>query len=234
MILAHSILNQRGALRAASAHRQPQLMYFLSGISSVTSSNISEKKYGTCTNRPSLSIICPTTTNNGNTHNQYRTILSTSSFSSLPPEEEAEEKARVESLTPYQKEMELRQLDTELQRLNTLRAINSGELYTFRGKFKMLSRDYGMGFMAWYWSCWFATAALSYAAIEIGGVDPIIVANKIETFLGWDYNAIAGKIDPTIGQIGLVVAVNECLEPIRLPFVVMTTKPVVNFFSKSY
>ena len=129
MILAHSILN-RGALRAASAHRQPQLMYFLSGISSVTSSNISERKYGTCTNRSSL-IICPTT-NNGNTHNQYRTILSTSSFSSLPPEEEAEEKARVESLTPYQKEMELRQLDTDLSRLNTLRAINTGELYTYK------------------------------------------------------------------------------------------------------
>lgn len=96
----------------------------------------------------------------------------------------------------------------------------------------MLSRDYGMGFLAWYWTVWFGTAGLSYLAIEWGGVDPIMVASKVETFLGWEEMSIAGKLDPTIGQIGLVVAMNECLEPLRLPFVVVTTKPVVNFFSK--
>ena len=164
---------------------------------------------------------------------QFRTILSSSSFSALPPDEEQKEKERVESLTQYQKEMELRQLDSELARLQTLRAINTGELYTMRGKFKMLSRDYGMGFLAWYWTCWFATAGLSYAAIELGGVDPLMVAAKIENFLGWEPMSISGKLDPTLGQIGLVVAVNECLEPLRLPFVVMTTKPVVNAFSRS-
>ena len=155
-----------------------------------------------------------------------------SSFSALPPDEERTEKSRVGSLTPYQKEMELRTLDSELARLQTLRGINTGELYTFRGKFKMLSRDYGMGFMAWYWTVWFSTAGLSYAAIELGGVDPMMVAAKIENFMGWEAMYLSGKLDPTLGQIGLVVAVNECLEPLRLPFVVVTTKPVVNFFSK--
>ena len=129
--------------------------------------------------------------------------------------------------------MELRKLDSDLARLQTLRAINTGELYTFRGKFKMLSRDYGMGFLAWYWTCWAATLPVVYAAIELGGVDPLIVASKIENFLGWEPMSISGKLDPTLGQIGLVVAVNECLEPLRLPFVVVTTKPVVNFFSRS-
>jgi len=162
---------------------------------------------------------------------QCRTILSSSSFSALPPDEEQKEKERVDSLTPYQKEMELRQLDSELARLQTLRAINTGELYTFRGKFKMLSRDYGMGFLAWYWTVWFATAGLSYAAIEVGGVDPLMVANKVEALFGLEFGSISDKLDPTLGQIGLVVAVNECLEPLRLPFVVVTTKPVVNFFS---
>jgi len=96
----------------------------------------------------------------------------------------------------------------------------------------MLSRDYGMGFLAWYWAVWFSTAGLSYAAIELGGVDPLMVAAKIETLVGWEPMSISGKLDPTLGQIGLVVAVNECLEPLRLPFVVVTTKPVVNFFSR--
>ena len=90
------------------------------------------------------------------------------------------------------------------------------------------------GFLAWYWTCWFGTAGLSYLAIEVGGVDPIMVAHKIESFLGWEYDAIAGRVDPQIGMVGLVVAVNECLEPLRLPFVVLTTKPVVNFFTKKY
>ena len=163
---------------------------------------------------------------------QIQSTRASSSFSALPPDEEQAEKERVASLTPYQKEMELRQLDSELARLQTLRGINTGELYTLRGKFKMLSRDYGMGFLAWYWSVWFATAGISYVAIEVGGVDPLMVAAKVESFLGWERDAIAGKLDPTLGQIGLVVAVNECLEPLRLPFVVMTTKPVVNFFTK--
>lgn len=162
----------------------------------------------------------------------HSTVRFSSSFSALPPDEEQAEKARVASLTPYQKEMELRHLDSELARLQTLRAINTGELYTLRGKFKMLSRDYGMGFLAWYWTVWFATAGMSYVAIEVGGVDPLMVAAKVENFLGWEPNAIAGKLDPTLGQIGLVIAVNECLEPLRLPIVVMTTKPVVNFFSR--
>lgn len=163
-----------------------------------------------------------------------RTLLSSSSFSALPPDEEEKEKARVDSLTDYHKEMELRKLDEELARLQTIRAINTGELYTLRGKFKMLSRDYGMGFLAWYWAVWFGTAGLSYAAIELGGVDPLWVAAQAENFLGWEAASISGRIDPTMGQIALVVAANECLEPLRLPFVVVTTKPVVNFFSKSY
>lgn len=162
-----------------------------------------------------------------------RSVFSSSSFSALPPDEEEAEKNRVASLTPYQKEMELRQLDSELARLQTLRAINTGELYTLRGKFKMLSRDYGMGFLAWYWTVWFATAGLTYAAVELGGVDPILVMSKAEMWMGWEAGAISGKVDPTLGQLGLVIVLNECLEPLRLPIVVMTTKPVVNAFQKN-
>lgn len=157
--------------------------------------------------------------------------FSSSSFSALPPDEEMKEKLRVGSLTPYQKEMELRQLDSEVARLQTLRGINTGELYTFRGQFKMLARDYGMGFMAWYWTVWCVTAGLSYAAIEVGGVDPLLVAAKVETFMGWETASISGRVDPTLGHIGLALAVNECLEPLRLPLVVVTTKPMVDFIS---
>lgn len=162
-----------------------------------------------------------------------RTKFTPSSFSALPPDEEEKEKNRVATLSDYQKEMELRNLDADIARLQTLRGINTGELYTMRGKFKMLSRDYGMGFLAWYWTVWFATAGLTYAAIELGGVDPIMVMSKAEMWLGLEDGAISGKVDPTLGQLGLVIVLNECLEPLRLPIVVMTTRPVVNAFTKN-
>ena len=141
MISTTSILC-RGILRKTTAKSFVNHSFatsLLSSLSSVASgSNLDRRDdyYGCSTILTPSSIIITT---------PRRTILSSSSFSSLPPEEEKEEKSRVDSLTPYQKEIELRKLDQQLSRLNTLRAINTGELYTFRGKFKMLSRDYGMG-----------------------------------------------------------------------------------------
>ena len=141
MISTSSVLC-RGILRKTTAKSFTNHSFgttLLSSLSSFTSGlNLDRRDdYNNCSSTiltPSSIITTP-----------RRTILSSSSFSSLPPEEEKEEKSRVDSLTPYQKEIELRKLDQQLSRLNTLRAINTGELYTFRGKFKMLSRDYGMG-----------------------------------------------------------------------------------------
>jgi len=95
-----------------------------------------------------------TTTRTGNAASFKKTCVSINLsshrfFSVFSKEEEEAENTRVAGLSKYQKEIELRDLDKELARLNTLRGINSGELYTFRGKFKALARDYGIGFMAW-------------------------------------------------------------------------------------
>jgi len=148
-------------------------------------------------------------------------------LSIMSQEEEEKEKERVSKLSEYQKEMELRKLDEDIARLNKLRGINTGELYTLRGKFKILARDYGIGFMAWYWTVWFSTAMLTYGAIEVGNVDAIALLAKVDNFTGYE---ISTKVDPTLGTIGLTVAINELIEPLRLPIVVMTTKPVVHFF----
>ena len=154
--------------------------------------------------------------------------LPTRFYSSLPKDEEEKEKQRVKLLSENQKSMELKELDKEIARLNTLRGINTGELYTFRGKFKALARDYGIAFMAWYWIVWTSTAGLTYAAIEVGGVDVMALLGRLDVWTGYD---ISSKVDPTIGTIGLTVAVNELLEPLRLPIVVFTTKPIVDSFN---
>lgn len=150
-------------------------------------------------------------------------------YSVLSKEEEEKEKARVAALSPYEREMELRALDAKISRLHTLRGINSGELYTMRGKFKFLAKEYGMGFMMWYWTVWTTTAILTYGSIELLDVDAIALLAKVDGWTGYD---ISSKVDPTLGTIGLTIAVNELLEPLRLPIVVFTTKPVVDTFSR--
>ena len=150
-------------------------------------------------------------------------------FKPLTEEEEKKEKERVAGLTKFQKEMELRKLDAALSHFNTLRGINTGELYTLRGKFKALARDYGIGFMIWYWTIWTTSAALTYTTITVGGVDVMVLLTKVDGYTGLD---ISTKVDPELGTIALSLAVNELLEPLRLPVVVLTTKPVVDFFTR--
>jgi hypothetical protein len=144
----------------------------------------------------------------------------------MTKEEEEAENARVSKLTAFQKEMELRDLDRQLAKLSMLRGITTGELYTFRGKYKALARDYGFPFMAWYWVVWSSTFALSYSAIQLGLIDTMAVLQMLE---GWTGFAITAHVDPTLGSIGLAVALNEVIEPLRLPIVLWSTKPVVHW-----
>jgi len=149
-------------------------------------------------------------------------------FKPLTDHETITEKERVISLTKFQKEMELRDLDATLSHFHTLRGINTGELYTFRGKLKALARDYGIGFVVWYWTVWTTSAALTYATITLGGVDVMVLLTKLDGYTGYD---ISSKVDPDLGTIALTFAMNELAEPLRLPIVVVTTKPVVDFFT---
>lgn len=48
---------------------------------------------------------------------------------------------------------------------------------------------------------------------------------KADAMTGWD---LVSKIDPSLGRIGLAVVVNEMVEPLRLPMVIVTVKPVMD------
>ena len=58
----------------------------------------------------------------------------------MTKEEEEQEKARVSHLSPDEKDAELRKLNREIARLETLKGINTGELYTWTGRYKALVR----------------------------------------------------------------------------------------------
>lgn len=59
------------------------------------------------------------------------------------------------------------ELDTEIKILTRRRAVLSGELYTLRGRFKAMGRDYGFPFMVWWTTVWLATGVGIFAAISV-------------------------------------------------------------------
>jgi hypothetical protein len=153
-------------------------------------------------------------------------------FTPMTAKEEEQEQDRVADLTPFQKDQELRKHNREIATLEMLKGINTGELYTWTGKYKALARDYGFPLVAWYWAVWGTTCVVCYTAIHVGGVDAMALLEQIDMRTGFD---LVSKVDPSVGKIGLAVIVNELVEPVRLPVVIMTVKPVMDqFFPPKY
>ena len=143
----------------------------------------------------------------------------------MTKQEEETEKDRVSKLSDFKKEQELRHLNREILKLNMLRGINTGELYSMRGRYKLLLSEYGMPMMFYYGAVWFTSGAMLFLLAEAGGMDALAILAKIDTYTGWN---MVTRVDPTMGKLGIVLILNELLEPIRLPFVVLTVKPVID------
>jgi hypothetical protein len=149
-------------------------------------------------------------------------------YTAMTKEEEEEEKARVSHLTPEQTDSELRELNRQLAKLEMLRGINNGELYTWSGKYKALMRDYGFPLFVYYWVVWSTMGAGMYLAIGVGGLDAMEVLGRFDDWSGY---SLSNQVDPQLGKIGLALVLNELMEPIRLPFVVATLKPAMEIIS---
>ena len=65
----------------------------------------------------------------------------------------------------------------------------------------------------------------TYAAITVGGLDAMDVISRFDQFTGFE---LANKVDPALGKIGITLVLNEAWEPIRLPFVITTLKPIMD------
>lgn len=149
-------------------------------------------------------------------------------YTPMTKEEEEIEKARVSHLLPDEKETELRSLNREIAKLETLRGINTGELYTWSGRYKSLLKNYGFPLLVYYWTLWATMGGIVYLGIDFGGVDAMALLQKIDANTGW---SVSDKVDPQLGKMGVALILNECLEPIRMPFVVVTLKPVMDIVS---
>ena len=143
----------------------------------------------------------------------------------MSEQEEADEKIRVSHLSPEDKDQELRQLNRQIAVLEMKRGINTGELYTWAGRYKALARDYGMPLVAWYWAVWITTGIVCYGAILLFDVDVIYLLQQLDARTGWD---LTNQINPEYGKIGIALVANEVIEPLRLPIVIVTVKPVMD------
>jgi len=66
----------------------------------------------------------------------------------------------------------------------------------------------------------------------MGAIDPMVLIGNVDAYTGLE---LSSKVDPQLGAIGITLVFNEMLEPIRLPIVVMTTKPIVEaLYPKTY
>jgi hypothetical protein len=91
------------------------------------------------------------------------------------------------------------------------------------GEFQALGEKYGKFFIIYYSSLWLSTGIASYGAVSLFGPDAVI--------------QVLGQVLPksmaitTQDPIILTYCINEFLEPIRLPFALLTMKPVHERYS---
>lgn len=163
--------------------------------------------------------------NSTSNNNPLVALSSRRFYTPFTDDEKEKERLRVSSLTPFQKDQELRQLNRKIAKLEVLRGINTGELYTWSGRYKQLSRDYGMPMMMYYFGCWSITGLSILGLIQVSGIDTMTWIETVDSYMNWN---IASKVDPQMGKIGMTLLLNELIEPIRLPIVILTVKPVVD------
>ena len=149
----------------------------------------------------------------------------TEPFVPMTASQEEAEKLRVAALTLEQRDYELRQYNRQLAVLQMKRGINTGELYTWAGKYKALARDYGMPLLIWYWTIWATTGIVCYGTITLFNVDTIYLLQQLDAQTGFH---LSEQVNPEHGKIGMALIVNEIIEPIRLPIVIVTVKPVID------
>ena len=147
------------------------------------------------------------------------------SYTPMTKEEETSEKFRVSSLSEAAREEELRTLNREIARLERLRAINTGDAFTWSGRYKLLARNYGFPFMVYYWGVWAGMLMTSYLAMEYGNVNVMALLHQLDGWTGYNFS---GNVRPEYGKIGLALVLNEVLEVVRLPFVIVTVKPLMD------
>lgn len=60
-----------------------------------------------------------------------------------------------------------------------------------------------------------------YLSADQGGFDLRQIVRKVDAVTGTKIAASLEQLDPRIGNVGVAIAVNELLEPVRLPLAIL-------------
>ena len=84
---------------------------------------------------------------------------------------------------------------------------------------KKVIKEYGIFFFIYWTAIWACSGVIIFLLLEYG----LIVGADVISFLKWirlDSIISLDSIDPTVGNIAVAIAINECLEIVRFPLVV--------------
>ena len=82
-------------------------------------------------------------------------------------EEDRREREAALAIPKEERDAQVAELDEQIKALTRRRAVLTGELYTLRGKFKSMGRDYGLPFMVWWTAVWLCTGVGVFAGITV-------------------------------------------------------------------
>mmetsp|Transcript_30739 Transcript_30739/g.35049 ORF Transcript_30739/g.35049 Transcript_30739/m.35049 type:complete len:209 (+) Transcript_30739:81-707(+) len=151
---------------------------------------------------------------------QKQQLYSYYSTEAIASDREKGERERVVRLSEKEKDMELRQLNREIALLKMKLGINTGDLYTYKGKISTLIKDYGIPFIIYDKLSYITACLASYVGISLSGIN---AASLLAS-----YTSV--QVDPAIGTVGLALATTELIEPLRFFIIISTTKSIVDYF----
>jgi len=106
------------------------------------------------------------------------------------------------------------------------------------GKFRGLLEKYGKAFLAYYVAAWFFTGVSLFGALQLDVVNYFTIvksAKRAATITGLggfvDIERL-DTIDPVCGKLGLAVAVNEIIDPLRILFCIATINPLLRVMKR--
>lgn len=91
-------------------------------------------------------------------------------------------------------------------------------------KAKVVVKEYGIEFMVYWTAVWGVTGIGIFAMLHTGIMDGMQLLHVIDNTFDL---TLAERVDPSLGNIALAFALNEMIEPLRLPCVVVSTPAVV-------
>merc|ERR1712159_201142 len=89
-----------------------------------------------------------------------------------------------------------------------------------------MRKEYGKPFLVWWTGTWLMTGLGIYAGLQLSGADSVALISAVDAKLNTE---LASRVDPTAGNVAIAVALNEIIEPLRLPVAIATTPKVVSW-----